>query len=68
MEENGGSVGKTMELIGTSWVEGLGKLRTLRTVESSIHAETQVDLVGSALEMPPFPNGLLFYSLILCLT
>lgn len=42
MEENGSSVGKTMELIGTSSAEGLDKLRTLRMVESSICTETQV--------------------------
>jgi len=44
MQENGSSVGKTVELIGTCPVEGLDNLRTLRIVEreSSIPTETPV--------------------------
>lgn len=44
IEKNGNSVGKTMELIGTSSVEGLDSLRTLRMAkrESRIPTETSV--------------------------
>ena len=44
MEENGSSVGKTMELIGTSSAKELDSLRTLRMLEreSSTSTETPV--------------------------
>lgn len=42
IEENDSSVGKNMKLIGTSSVEGLDSLRTLRMVESSNLTESPV--------------------------